>query len=204
MLFLTTLIYYCTVMISILSDKTTFEAKFIKDVDIQKKFNGIYKCSKARLVEFDKQNSNDYQVLNDLETLWFEYGYNSKTYVSSILRNLKYYKESPDYIEKVYALTTQSTNFKNLEKEKILGVADFQYKKNLNRLDYLQTNPLYIRRYQKQNKFRGIGTAIVTILQELSDKSIELTSSRLAEQFYVKLGFKRISDCEPEYLWEKL
>ncbi|MCQ2754977.1 MAG: GNAT family N-acetyltransferase [bacterium] len=143
-----------------------------------------YKTYKAAFVEIDPKN--DLKALATASDNWND-GFTFLENIVTIITN-KCYRES----DKIYALTSQTKDFENLDPDDLLGVvlvncADDKY----NTINFLQTNPYfeYIRGYSRF--FKGIGKSIIRcIKREAKDKGLKTFSTRDAVTFYKKYGFE--------------
>ena len=172
----------------------SFKAHYIDNINIKKLTqNGEYIDSSASFVELNTNSVSDLDALANVKGKW---GKEAK-FATKIFNAFEEHhtKSKIDKTEKFYALTSQQGNYKNLESNKILGIA--QIYKDVG--DYfeivnLQTNPEY--RYGVKNReVKHIGEAIIHSLKKIFNKdSIILYSTEAGKPLYEKMGFETVKD----------
>ena len=182
-------------------DNINFCATYICTTNIKKNNNSNLENYTVKVVELDENCKADYDALNSVANDWKKYAFNNDTFANSILNDISIRKKHRLKTVPIYAITTQKDNFEHVDSKKVLGIAEFSSKGCNNRIEYLQVNPKYIKRYYPDKNFFGIGVAILEFLKSISDKPIELTSSKAACKFYEKNGFIKLNTEENEYIW---
>ena len=179
-----------------------FNAKFIGKVQVQK-FNPqtkLYHPQEVSFVEIEPNNIEDVMALSDAASMWI-----NEKFASNIAycANLLYQKILPEEKYKIYAITTQRSNFENLYENKLLGMAEVEnIAPNAIDLNYLQVNSNIIYSYDEQ-PYKNIGSKIVESLKKLY-QTIELTSARgSVKEFYIKNGFKYKNKEKNQFVWQK-
>ena len=176
-----------------------FSANFVNKAQIKKIVGGSEYKDYAYLVKIDPYNSADINALQDTSKYW-QYG-NLATniyYVACAVRNgSKYYKN-----HEVYALTKQASDYENLDSDKILGLVNADKKLDGSFfIEQLQANPDII--YSHEPEYKGIGSAILTSLKQLTDKITCYPSPSSLRIFYEKNGFKKSENVYNMYEWTK-
>ena len=171
-------------------DTISFNARHIKNVTIAKKICNEYKPMDVALVKMNVNNKKDIDAIYRTTDEWdgsftaFTYDDMKKAVTNKLLK---------DNIH-IYALTTQKNNYRNLNHEKILGVAEvLSYEGNSNKLEVLQTNPLYASNICHKNdlEYKHIGNTLLDhVKSEHNDKDIYVVSVESAVNFYKNAGFK--------------
>lgn len=165
-----------------------FGAKYIKTVNYTDNKNTP---AKIAFVEINPKSELDTNTMKTLTNEWYD-----ALYVRNIYEDvLELRKEKPKINSKIFALTKQNQNYKNLESRQILGIVEMTKKDTqTSYIEYLQVNPLM--------KNSRIGTHILNILKEMH-KSIELHSAASALEFYTKNGFEIIDHLRLGCKWIK-
>ena len=181
-------------------NQTNFNANFIRNVNI-KKFDAksqTYKPFKASFVEFDPENYEDLVALLETRMDWV-----GGTYIGNIVEHASYIRDkyiSP-LINHIYVLTTQNDNFKYLDSDKILGMADMQSDSiQPDELRYLQVKPTQKHGF-KNRTYRLVGSKILSELKKIYNEKITLLASYSAANFYEKHGFDVTDSMLLEYTW---
>ena len=200
-------------------NQVSFKGTFINPVNIQQKKGNEYKPLTTSFVELNPSDKNDLNVLKDLRDDWMG---ESNYY---ILDDAILSSKSPNN-KKFYALTMQNNNYKNLDNKKILGIVEFSNEKEINFIDFLQVHHNYRtekplspltqkivnfffkenpnNKIERGNKFKGIGTAIVNSLKNISNKSILYIATDYEKSFFKKNGFLKTDFAYPNHLiWPK-
>ena len=161
----------------------SFKAQYIKTTPIKNlKRDLSYSVKNVSFVTLESQNQADICAIRSINLSW------NSGFLRRIYNNLSRYNDK----FKIFALTTQKQNFEELKANKILGVALVERKPDgVLYLDYLQTNPKYIKENALLPKYKNIGTAILNcIKQEPKVKCIKAESVPAAFDFYLKNDFK--------------
>lgn len=165
-----------------------FKANFLKTIYVPGITpNGISE-KEVSLVELDTKNKKDVDTLAKTACDWEKY---ASGYTFNIYNDALKFKPYPDvYKEHYLALTTQESDYANLDSDKILGLALFQEKKDsIDEIVWLQANPK-TNFENKTRKFYNIGKTLVDFVKELTNKPIIVQSDDNAVGFYAKQGFK--------------
>lgn len=168
----------------------SFRAKLINKSDLGKLIEGCYpSCyerQSASFVEIDSSNTDDIKALSEVAKYWMYGKFTSNIYhAACALRNgSNYYKN-----HKIYALTTQRSNYNNLNSDKILGLVHVSPNDdNYTFIEHFEVNPQYI--YASEQEYKGIGTAMLDSLKQVYNKlSCCPLSSKYVINFYEKNGF---------------
>lgn len=161
----------------------SFKAQYIKATPIKNlKRDLSYSVKEASFVVLEPQNQADICAMRSINLSW------DSGFLRSIYNNLSRYNDK----FKIFALTTQKQNFEELNANKILGVALVERKPDgVLYLDYLQTNPKYIREKVLFPKYKNIGTAMLNCIKQMPNiKCIKAVSVPTAFDFYLKNDFK--------------
>ncbi len=173
----------------------TFKANLVSKVSVQKRLaqTNFFYPRRVSLVELDKSLPKDMFVLEQLDESW------PLTYVRNIRKDSKRYPDS-----KIFLITEQKDNFKELNKDKILGIEEIfdTYPKEC-KLEYLQVNPEY--EYSKfMRKYKHIGKAFLDSLKKIQKfPRIEVWSTISAMPFYKANGFVEDTIYRGLLVWEK-
>lgn len=181
-------------------NQTNFNANFIRNVNIKKldTKTHTYKPFKASFVEFDPENNEDFIALIKARMSW-----KGGVYAGNIVEHAGHIRDkyiSP-LINHIYVLTTQNDNFKHLDSEKILGMAEMQSDSiQPDELRYLQVKPT--QKHGLHNRtYRLVGSKILSELKKIYNKKITLLASYSAANFYEKHGFEVTDSMLLEYTW---
>ena len=179
-------------------NEISFSGIYKKPVTIKKYVNGQYKPFQASIV---KAEESDINALQKVRQLW------NRQLLNMILAEPQYLNKS----KHVYILTKQKDNFKNLNPEDILAMAELREDKYcaINTLEAIQVHPdiektnitifsrfknYIMKKLNKDSKnfeYKEVGTNLVKTIQEYhSDKVMDLCPINTAAKFYKKLGFK--------------
>lgn len=192
-----------------------FKGSFIHNINIKKLENDQYVPHKASFVEMNPKDKRDVSALEKIANSWFGL-YDEVIYNGALHDSLV----PPNRERRFYVLTEQTDTFEKMDYKKILGVVEFSKLDDHNYVDFLQTNPKYIKEKPKKNffgftkkskinnkKYSSIGSAILTSLKKISDNSIGLHALTGTEDFYKRNGFKRknlINFMTNYYFWKKV
>ena len=176
-------------------DSINFTANFVKTARINRlNKNNKYSPYEASIVELDYHNKNDVSALSETVSNWDD----SLTVFSvSDMENAKNGKGIVDPF-KVYAMTTQKSNFEEMNPDKILGVIEVSDKTattGRSKIEILQTNPEYNYdvRYASKTKYKDIGKRLVKQVQS-ECSSLYAYPVKSAVRFYETMGFKKAED----------
>lgn len=182
----------------------TFGAKFINHATINKldSVTNKYTPKKVSFAEFDPKN--DYAALDSGVRRYWGYEYISDEILKEA--ELLHYGDLDSKEHKVYILTEQNGNLKKLAPDKIIGLA------KINEIfpgeifiNWFQVRPDIAFKKTSENSPRSIehvGKAIINSLKNIYQKSIRLSSTFNAANFYEKHGFE-ITDLEKMmYIWK--
>ena len=183
-------------------NSTLFKAKFVnveKVGKILKNGNG-YSNQRVSFVKIDPSNSGDIKALEYTSKCWENDKFALNIYYAACaLRNKsKYYKN-----HEVYALTTQSSDYEKFEGTNILGLVQVSPLEDKSMfIEHFQVDPALVNNMQP--KYKGVGTGILNLLKQLSDKiSCYPSLEKSVINFYIKNGFKKSPDVMNYYVWQK-
>ncbi len=196
----------------------SFKGRYINSVNIKQNEGQNYKSVSSSFVELNPKDRNDISVLRELQKKWG--GQYTYTIYDDALRS----SYSTNSNSKYFALTTQKKDFHKLDNEKVLGIVDLAENKDVNFLNFIQVNPKYITKkpnsplmnkilsfvsknktqVESPNEYKGIGSAILNSLKQISNKSLILMATGDEKEFFKKNGFKKESFLYPNhYIWLK-
>ena len=186
------------------TNSVNFNANFVNDkVKIKKLVKGSldsYEDCKAYLVKIDCYNRNDINVLCDISRFWQQGNLATNIYYAAcaVRNGSKYYKG-----HEVYALTTQKSDYNQLDCDKVLGLIHTSYEPDGTILiEQLQANPDII--YAIQPEYKGIGSGILASLKDFTNKICCHPSPASVTKFYEKNGFGKCDGtCNTRYAWTK-
>ena len=178
-----------------IQDKILFNAKFVRNTTLIKHNTDSrkYEPETVSFVKFDPDNKKDFEGLSKLNKTWQD-----SILMSHIKRCGTRMMEKNPYAKgtNIYAVTSQTEDFDNLDPKKILSLAQTE---NCGRkkiyLRVLERNP-------RSNEYKKIGTATINALKEEYNK-ITLNSLEEAVKFYKNCGFKKKSNNANEFYWRK-
>ena len=167
-----------------MDNNITFGANFIQHTTIKAMTEANkYKPMEVSVVGLTKSKS-DRQALLSISKLW-----KGKTnYTETIISGFNPAKSD----NMCYILTTQTSDYKKLEPEKVLGIAKIS-KLGTNNIyfDYLQTNPNYIAKGKKKPLFKYIGKVLSDFVKETNrNGTIYLNATEQAIKFWLKQGYE--------------
>lgn len=182
-----------------------FGAKFIKRETISRfddtKKQG-YLPVDVSLVELNPKNKQDIDATKKLITSWGrddEFGY----YILDDLMALKDDNLSPS-LDRIYAITLQSKDFKNLDHKKILGLGEITRRSySQAEINYLQVEPKSTFLKGSKN-FINIGKTLVEYFMSKNFKELIVKSTYKAATFYERMGFEIFDTKELIYSWQKI
>ena len=196
-------------------NKISFKGTFIHSRTIKQKLDNRYIPVKSSFIGLNPNDSNDLKTLSNINKSW-NTEFSTAIYQSALHYNKSLQKTNRKY----YALTLQEDNFQSMDYKKILGIAEFENKEDINKIVLLQVNPRYINNdsqksflskifskfFKTRNDtlplYKNIGSGILDSFKEISDKSLELFAFRNTKDFYKKNGFKNPFNLE-YFIWVK-
>ena len=106
---------------------------------------------------------------------------------------------------KFYAVTSQKDNFKVLDANKVLAVAEVaKTDESTININYLQVDPMQLRGAETA-EFRHIGTAILNAIKDLYPfQDIYLRSTNSAKRFYKSQGFEKLKRNSNEFIFRRM
>ena len=168
----------------------TFGANLINKTNIQKyNVNKGYSEYSAYMIKLDPESQSDRFALSEINKSWK----NSTTFADCIDNafKLKHIGSFEYKNTEFFALTKQSSDFKNLNPNDILGLAMVDKNKSNVNLRYLQCDPNNNYSAEKRN-FKYLGSVIISSLKKMfPDKTIFTNATVEAIPFYEKQGFKK-------------
>ncbi len=158
-----------------------------------------FKNIPAYFVRLDAKNKGDLIAANSVAKNWKGAKYIKKIATASHWMNVRNYVEID-----VYALTTQSKEFENLNPNLILGMAEIRNNdvNNYYHINHLQVKPEAINVNKKDNKYKYIGSSILSSLKKVY-KSLSLDSEddKNIEAFYRRNGFFDDYTRDGRFIW---
>ena len=171
-----------------------FTAGFIQKKQILKKEQDEnYKPCYVSIVELDKTDKKDINALEKTALNWIMQGKGLITY--NIYKNAtKKYGNDNILKEHYLAVTTQNSDYENLDYSKILGVSLFSETDTpVNELNLLEVQPR-TSSISKNREYKKVGTELLNYIQNTyNEKPIYVVSLDGAIDFYLKNNFKSIS-----------
>lgn len=180
-----------------------FRAKFIKKVPVQKLDFATrrYKTTQASFVEFEPENEKDLKALAKAQAQWDGEAYATEIVMAAGRMSMGQLRRPKS---RIFVLTTQADDCKNLDKDSILGMAQMiGGKTTLAELKYFQVRP-DIKFKSDSRDYKGVGKAILDSLKGIYTKAIKLQSCFSAADFYEKQGFQTMETGLLMYLWQPL
>lgn len=179
---------------------TSFKAKCINDTFILKRTaQNAFKPIAVSFIEIEPTRINDVKAIDKVSQYWND----SYAVNMSYLANSIYNKRLSVNDFKIYALTKQQNDFKNLNASDILGLVEVTLKDKRNiHINYLQVDPEQV--YAIKPDYSRIGSRILDSLKNLYDVITLKTNSKGVSKFYEKNGFLSIKEDSKTYIWIKL
>ena len=181
------------------SNQPAFRAKLLNRIKIGKLTDGKYTNKSVSFVKINPFNQGDTDALEYCAKYWENDKFAKNIYYAAcaLKEKSKFYKGST-----IYALTSQKSGFKNLDKDKILGVIHTSH--YLNRpmfIEHIHANSDILK--MQNPDFKGIGTAILNSLKKISDEiSCFPSREKSVKDFYKKNGFKKQPNSFNFYVWK--
>lgn len=177
-----------------------FKASLVNKVKIGKLINGKYANESVSFVKINPKNQGDIDALEYCANYWENDKFAKNIYYTAcaLKEKSKFYDGST-----VFALTSQKSGFKILDKDKILGVIHTShYLNNPMFIEHVQANSDILK--MEKPEFKGIGTGILNSLKRISDQiSCFPSREKSVKDFYIKNGFKKQSNSLNFYVWQK-
>ena len=176
------------------NSNTNFKAEFIAKNKIKQKiiFNNYFK-KQVSFIQIDMNSRADLIVLEKISKNW---GTSLATNIISYVENAN--KQIFGGGARLFAITKQKDDFKDLKEKDILSLAvivepSALCKNDKISLEILQTNPKYINdKANKRPKYKHCGSAIIDSIKKYYNKRIETYALEEAVPFYKKNDFKII------------
>lgn len=182
------------------TNQALFKAQFINPIKIGKLADNKYIDESISFIKLDPFNHNDITALKDCSQYWVNGGFALNIYYAlcAIKEKSKFYID-----HNVYGLTSQKSDFDNLNSRNILGLVHTSpYLDSPLFIEHIQTNPEFLG--IKKPEYKGIGTAILNSLKKISDQiSCFPASGKSVKDFYKKNGFKKQPNSSNFYTWER-
>lgn len=177
-----------------------FRAKFIKKVPVQKLDFATkrYKTTQASFVEFEPENLQDLKALAKAQSAW-----DGEFFAADIVKAAAkmFQGELKQPKNRIFVLTTQSDDCRNLNKDSILGMVQMVGGKAAQaELKFFQVRP-DLSYNEVHRDYKGVGKAILDSIKEIYTKAIKLQSCYSAANFYEKQGFEIMDTGLLMYLW---
>lgn len=176
----------------------SFTANHLKNVTIQKNIANEFKPTLASIVEINTKDPRDLNAMFEAARDWEQVkkgGFGLDIYydATTVPLNPKLTKN-----KRCLALTTQTSDFKNLDSRKIEGLTLlFEQKGKYNIINGLQVNPrANSEKVMGFRTYKHVGKSLVDYIKETSKKPIILYSTTSSKPFYERLGFKQISSTD--------
>lgn len=188
------------------NENLNFNARFLSGANVRR-FNSknqdqTYPVG-VSIVEIKPECDKDVSAVRRTIKRWEkrdEYGH-------VIYQDLKSIRDGifPKEKNKVFALTLQKDDFKNIDSKQILALAEIykEKRKSIN-IDFLQVDPEF--KYSlSRNKYKNIGKAFIEYFKaKFKDRIITLKSTYKAANFYEKMGFEVIDTDRLVYMIKPL
>ena len=185
------------------TNSVNFKADLINKLHIGKVINKdkrIYPQTQVSFVKINPFSSKDINALKCCAEYW-QYGiFATNVYhAACALRNKSKYYLDHD----VFALTSQTSDFDNLNEDSILGLLHVSRNKdNSIFIEHIQTKPHTSLSIVPE--FKGIGTGILNSLKLLTDKITCFPArTKSVIDFYERNGFTKDKDVLDCYIWQK-
>ncbi len=175
----------------------SFGASFLNSAQVYKRTqDNKYKNAEVSFVKMNPKDDNDIKVLDNIQKYWENDKYASNIY-NFALKIRKDELSAKNF--KVYTLTSQNSDYENLDDRNILGaVLGETPKKDFLFIDYLQVNPKYI--YYPNTEYKRNGSAILDSLKTHFSEIMLKPTKGSTEKFYEKNGFHKVGDL---MVWSK-
>ena len=166
-------------------NEISFKAtKICSDTIKERQNNGHYRNKTVSFVKLSN-TKRDKKTLKDLQDCWKgELNFSGAINVDYFYDNTKN--------KSIYLITKQEDNFRKLEPEKILGIAELIKNRKSYQIKYIQTRPDCIDNKNKR-PYKKIGESLINnIIAITKDARIYLESLEEVVDFYKKFNFKVI------------
>ncbi len=178
-----------------IQNKIPFNARFVRNTTLLKYDTDSckYEPDTVSFVKFDTGNKKDFEAIDKLKNKWQD-----SILISHVKKcGTRMIKKDP-YAKgaNIFAITSQTEDFDNLDPEKILSLVQTEDcgRKKI----YLRT----LEKAPKNDKYKKIGTATINALKEEYNK-ITLNSLKESVNFYIRCGFKKKSNDANKFYWRK-
>ena len=196
-------------MLLIIMTPISFKANYIKPINIMKRENNTYVPYEAALVEFNPKDENDLNTIKSVSSYWKNDSFAVWIYENAYKRLFR----STNDNEHIYGIVKPQETYSKVQKNNVLGLADFSEDKNLTELNYLQIHPDNISSKNRQSipmtimqtikkklfgnfifpetrEYKNIGSAMLDFLKnKIGDRVISVYSDKNAIGFYKHNGF---------------
>ena len=203
--------YFINIVMNIsINPPVYFGAKFVNNTTVGKKDTNTdtYHNEYVSFVEIEPDNQKDLDALENCAKYWRndDFAMNISHAANAIHNKSKYYKSN-----RVFALTSQKSDYDNLDDNKILGLVHIsEFCKESAFIEHLQVNPDMIFDknstfdFTKEREYKGGGTGILNSLKQLYWKiTLFPSSSDSVKNFYKKNGFVEYPPHTNNYVWYK-
>lgn len=175
-----------------------FGAKFLKNVYIKKAPS--YIDTAAACVEIEPQNLGDINALEKISKYWTNAKFITNIYnaARAVRNDSKYYKNN-----RIYAITTQNSDYENLNCDNILGVVHISpFEDKSIHIERIEADPQIINSIDRE--YKGIGTAMLNFLKTIANKITCFPSKSVTvKNFYFKNDFIEYPPHSNLFIWIK-
>ena len=182
------------------NNQPAFKASLVNKVKIGKLINGKYANQSVSFVKINPMNQGDIDALEYCSKYWENDKFAKNIYYAAcaLKEKSKFYEGST-----IYALTSQKSGFKHLDKEKILGVIHTShYLNNPMFIEHIQANSDILK--MQEPIYKGMGSAILNSLKRISNEvSCFPSREKSVKDFYKKNGFKKQPFSLNFYIWKR-
>lgn len=168
------------------TQNNNFNGTHLVKTNILKKMGGCtrkYLPQEANIVEMSFADVKDAKALDKLNSMW------SNSFAAQITSR---HSRSD---RKIYALTTQTSNFDNINPNEVRALCDFTFSDKVAKLNFLQADPTELKRGERSMKH--LGEALMLGLYEnfaqTGIQQMEWLSTMRAKSFYRKI-FPTVKD----------
>lgn len=184
------------------SDSINFRAKFIDKVQISKRIadTSIYKDVLVSCVKINPKNVDDIKALENISKCWEDSKFATNIYYAAcaIRNDSKYYK-----CNNIYAITTQNSNFNNINYKNILGLVHTCSLDNGDMfIEHLEADPKIVNSTIRE--YKKIGTSILDCLKIMAGRIVCFPSNtKTVKNFYFSNGFLENPPHSNLFIWTK-
>lgn len=180
----------------------SFGAKFLNKIKIDK-YNqpkDKYDITYVSFVEIEPNNRSDIKALYENAKYWEDAKYADDIYNAAceMRDNNIYYNKNH-----IYALTTQNSNFEELNADAILGITNIRETgDNSMFIENLQVHPNIV--YRRCANYRGVGTGILNSLKKICNMiTLFSAKEKSVQDFYKRNDFFEYPPDSNIYVWIK-